>query len=478
MGRPEGIPPLGATPQPARTAPAAMEAAKPLVTPLHAEGAEALHKIDHIVVLMLENRSFDHMLGYLSLEAGRNTVDGLRPGMKNEHGGKTFPIHHLDRRKLTKAEDPAHDGKAIAEQMGSDFDMSGFVANFARLRPNVPDFGVPMGYYNASDLPVYDHLAREYAICHKWFSSVPGATWPNRLYAATGRCDGTLDGKQLPIYDIPSFFPELDRRHVSWRWYAHDVATLRLIDDDYRVGSFSNFAWFDRRSLLARENFLDHARDGKLPSVTWIDPNYVDVSFTGPSGSNDDHPPSDVMAGQELVFKTYNAIVRGPQWAKTMLIITYDEHGGFYDHLGPPEANDAQFKRYGVRVPAIVVSPFTQRGGIGQALYDHTSIVKTILLRFCRDASGKIPDMGERVNNAIHLGALLDLPAARPAEPRSAYQHLIDRLTAWRAEVFRARITGEMGVEAAHPDDLNDLQEEVLAAKQELRKRGLPEGQP
>jgi phospholipase C len=337
-----------------------------------------------------------------------------------------------------------------------------------------------MGYYSGVDLPVYDHLTHEFCVCDRWFSSVPGATWPNRLYAVAGRAAGSKDAKKIPIYDVPSFPRELDARGVSWRWYTHDVATLRFSDSEYYLGSPSHFAYFDRRSLLAPRNFLDDALDGKLPAVSWIDPNFVDVSFIGPSGSNDDHPPSDVRAGQELVLKVYTALLKSPSWERTLLVVTYDEHGGFYDHVLPPAAADDRpaFRTYGVRVPALVVSPWARRMSVSNTLFDHTSIIKTILLRFCRGADGRIPNMGARVSKANHLGSILTLPTARTPTPQAAYAHVVDRITAWRAQVFRSRILMEPLTTPADPADLSDLQQQVLNAKRELRARGLPEGQP
>jgi phospholipase C len=428
---------------------------------------------------MLENRSFDHMLGYLSFEQGRTDIDGLKAGMSNSHRGKKYGIHHLQRTALTKPEDPCHGGACIAEQVANG-SMTGFVSNFAKSRPKAPHPGLVMGYYNGADLAVYDHLVREFAVCDRWFCSTPGATWPNRLYAVAGRADGSNDPKNVPLYDLPSFARHLDANKVSWRWYTHDVATLRFSDGNYELGHFSNFAYFDRRSIVAPRNFLDDAIDGKLPAVSWIDPNFFDVSFIGPSGSNDDHPPSDVLAGQELVLKTYNAVVQSPNWGRTALVITYDEHGGFYDHVPPPAAQDDKpsFRRYGVRVPALIVSPWTERSSVSNVLYDHTSIIKTILLRFCQRANGQIPDMGARVNHANHLGGTLSLATARKPPSQAARQHAIDQITNWRTQVFRDRIEMKPTTSPADPTDPNDLQKQVLAAKAALRARGLPEGQP
>ena len=435
-----------------------------------------LSKIEHIVVLMLENRSFDHMLGYLSLEGGRTDIDGLQKGMSNRYGGREYKVHHLRRRALTKNDDPAHGGSSIAEQLNNQ--NGGFVANYAKERPNAADLATVMGYYNRTDLPTYDHLAGQYCICDRWFSSVPGATWPNRLYAVAGRAAGSKDGKKLPLYDLPAFIRHLQRRKVSWRWYAHDISTLRLIDAKYRIGEYSHFSYFDRHSLRVRKNFLDDARNGELAAVSWIDPNFVDFSYYGPTGSNDDHPPSDVFAGQELVFKLYDALVRGPAWPKTLLVITYDEHGGFYDHVPPPPAADERpaFRTYGVRVPAIVVSPWVAAASASNLLFDHTSIIKTILTRFCRNQDGTIPAMGARVGAARSLAPLLTLTAPRAAEPVAAYQHLVERFAQWHADLARLRL--REGLAPPTPDDLQDLQREVVAAKRELRDQGLPEGQP
>ncbi|MBV9681822.1 MAG: hypothetical protein JO046_08520, partial [Solirubrobacterales bacterium] len=183
------------------------------------EAASRLSQIDHIVVLMLENRSFDHMLGYLSLPTdqggqARTNVDGLRGADVdfNEYAGQRYPIHHLDRTAFTgEAEDPDHSGESVDEQLSNG--GQGFVENFARisearaakLKVPAPDPGLVMGYYNSDDLPVYDHLAAEYCVVDRWFSSVPGATWPNRLYALCGQSAGSRDDALPPIYDLPTF---------------------------------------------------------------------------------------------------------------------------------------------------------------------------------------------------------------------------------------------------------------------------------
>ena len=165
-----------------------------------------LEKIDHIVVLMLENRSFDHMLGYLSLEGGRGDIDGLREEFANDHDGRRYPVHHLGTTAIP--DDPDHSARSVDLQVRGG-EMDGFVASFAdTLHHRGIQDGDPsrvMGYYNAADVPVYDHLARHFAICDRWFSSVPGATWPNRLYAISGRAAHSRD-------DLPHNLPPMYNR--------------------------------------------------------------------------------------------------------------------------------------------------------------------------------------------------------------------------------------------------------------------------
>jgi phospholipase C len=429
---------------------------------------------------MLENRSFDHMLGYLKLEGGRDDVDGLTHDRSNTYNGNTYPVHHLSQTAFREDQDPCHDGDCVTEQL--DNGNGGFVSNYAKHYPDDPDPGLVMGYYNGATLSVYDHLAREFCICDAWFSSVPGATWPNRLYAVTGQSDGSKDNETVPFYNLPSFVRHLDAKNVSWRWYSNHLGTLRLIDETYRNGYFDHFYNFDKghRLLFDRENFLDHAASGDLAAVSWIDPAFVQDPFVSSANSNDDHPPSDVMAGQELVLKLYNAVIHSPAWEKTLLVITYDEHGGFYDHVAPPPAadDDPNFRRYGVRVPAFIISPWVERGMVWHTLFDHTSIIKTILLNFCQAPDGSIPDMGARVTNANHLGELLTQTSPRPPTPVSAYQHLIDQVAFWRSEVFKTRLLMMTRREAPKSPKLTEFQEGILEAQRELRRQGLPEGQP
>jgi phospholipase C len=466
-------------------------------------GRSDLEKVDHIVVLMMENRSFDHMLGYLSLEGGRGDVDGLREGLANEHQGRTYPVHHLGTTVI--AEDPDHSASSVDVQIGGG-NMDGFAASYAAtlqsLEAQDADPAPIMGYYRGADVPVYDHLASEFAVCDRWFSSVPGATWPNRLYALCGRAAGSRDGRPHnlpPLYNQPSFVRHLDAHGISWRWYSSDVGSLRMADQVYCLGHHDRFAYFTKTGLpwKAKLNvrvqadaatFLEDAAAGTLPSVSWIDPAFGNFNPLGLQ-QNDDHPPADLTDGQDLVLAVYHAVATGPQWDKTLLIIFYDEHGGFYDHVPPPEAADddpKMFGRYGVRVPALIVSPWVQPRSVSKTLFDHTSIIKTILLRFCaadlqhrgrRESlstwrkAGHPHYLGTRVAQASNLGELLTNPTPRPAP---AHHGLI------AAAAARAADQAQAPADEHEPDrqPSTDLQRHIAAAARLLRSRGHPAGRP
>src|SRR3954452_10255932 len=396
------------------------------------EALANLAKIDHIVVLMMENRSFDHMLGFLTIDQGRTDVEGLTADHANTAAGHTYKVHPAFNTQLVKAQDPSHGSQSVAQQIAGG-EMSGFVANYLATRPHPPMHGdtpaVVMAYHTAEQLPAYAYLAEHYCVCDHWFCSVPGETMPNRCYAVAGTSGGKIDALRPPRpYNLASFCRHLDAAKVSWRWYSHDyVPMLWLIDPQYGLSGETIPAYFDRKDIFGHRSFLDRAAAGDLPAVSWIDPNFVDVSF-GPAKSNDNHPPSDLHAGQKLVLELLDAVLQSRAWAKTLVVITYDEHGGVYDHVPPPPAEDdhAALRKLGPRVPALVISPWVAEGQVATTVFDHTSIIKTILARFCRKSDGTVPDMGARVRAAHHLGGLLSAPRARPAIPRSDYEHLID----------------------------------------------------
>ena len=307
-----------------------------------------------------------------------------------------------------------------------------------------------MGYHLPADVPMYSFLAENYLICDRWYAAHPGDTWPNRFVTLTGNLapkpphdphagfpeTGTPDPQDFTPVHVKNIFDHLDDGGVTWRYYEHDLCMLRLFAD-YTLGH-PNIVQIDDpvQGLEAA------ARAGTLPSVVFIDPDLTDV----PAG-NDDHPPTDIARGQRLVKRVYDAIATSPLWEKTLLIITYDEYGGFYDHVLPREVSDPQDPEYvapmfndpefpeqappgqfhpvpvhfrGVRVPAFIVSPWVPKRGVSHLTFDHTSILKTIVTRFLHDNP---PHLGERVSRANGLEQVLSAPrvavtALAPARAR------------------------------------------------------------
>jgi phospholipase C len=189
------------------------------------------------------------------------------------------------------------------------------------------------------------------------------------------------------------------------------------------------------------------------------------------------HPPSDVLAGQALALDVYHALRNSPRWEQTLLIIAYDEHGGLYDHVPPPLApdDDPEFRRYGVRVPALIVSPWVEAMSVAprEPLFDHTTIIKTILLRFCCEGD-QIPDMGARVTTAHHLGGLLS--RAAPRADVASHEALKAQIIAWRNDFSQQRY-GDLDPQP-EPRPLTHLQNGYLKATRALREAGLPAGHP
>jgi phospholipase C len=492
----------------------------------------ALDGIRHIVVLMMENRSFDHMLGHLKLD-GRDDVDGLSADMSNlGPDGKPIAVHafHADGNAvqrsgeaLNKGLDPDHSPAGVGVQLGPGYGDSGQNAGFVKAfvdsrKETLPSelWGVPMGYYTAEDVMLYNHLATEYCVCDRWHSSIPGDTWPNRCYALAGeqqerRHHTILDRlpgpfhklESLPIFELDAFTHQLD--DGQWRWYSHDPATLRAADAHYRDFlhlNRGNFAYFDRKKvseltqegeslLVGHDSFLDDAAKGQLRDVSWIDPNFIDLSVLDPS-SNDDHPPSDIRAGQAFVLEVYEALRRSQDWEDTLFVIVYDEHGGFFDHVPPPEIEDdgSGYGTLGVRVPALIVGPRVKRLACHQ-VFDHTTLIRTILRRFAADPERALQNMPTRVANGPRLKgeepSAPDLGIVLEDEPRTDIAdnaEARDAIDAWRTAARERRRASVERAPAPAPDGagqpfvLQDFQEEFSSYALAMQHLGLPHGQP
>ncbi len=401
----------------------------------HITSAGPLEVIRNIVVLMLENRSFDQVLGYLSREEGRADVNGL--SSDDLQHWEEFPdnIPRRPHRAETTAwpgfdkPGPIHHTDGVRKQMGPNLEMNKFVANFdERAHGDDRLLDLIKAYFGPAQLPAYRALTEEFAICDQWFTPHAGPTWPNRYITFTG--DLNLDHRGNVEEDNPNLseltpsqaktiFDHLNDRGLAWRVYEHGYSMLRL----YGRYTFETQRIVDFRD--PNRGFIADARAGRLPPFTFIEPDYVDL----PPG-NDDHPPADMADGQQLVATIVSAMLESPQWQNSMLVITYDEHGGFYDHVrpvdGPPLAGGNV--RRGPRVPAFVVSPWVARGAVSKTLYDHTSILATVVRAFM---SPHAPRLSPRADGANDLRDLIQ-PTARP---RSDYDAVYARLVAIRDQV-------------------------------------------
>jgi phospholipase C len=359
-----------------------------------------LDVIDTVIVVILENRSFDHMLGYLSLPGpGQIPVEGLQgdPAWLAAHANSGIEPFAFSGQQI---DDPPHELATIAIQIGTPampgdpYPMNGFVESYRLRQPPPADATLVMGHYTSATLPVFDFFARNYTVCDHWFASLPTGTQANRLMAMSG-ATSLVDNAPLFLPDQPLVYNWLSERQIAWCAYqaghflpffalmpswtdeiAASLALDALVPHAHpRFRRFSNFA----RDWLSEQN---------MPSVIFIEPEYTDGPHLVP---NDDHPPTGVAQGQAFLAEIYNALIANPvRWSRTLLIVTYDEHGGFFDHV-PPLAIPTQIPNHGptpvflttgVRVPAFVISPLVEPGTVFRGPLDHTSILRLIADRF------------------------------------------------------------------------------------------------
>lgn len=447
---------------------------------------QQLDRIEHLVFLMMENRSFDHMLGYLGLPAG-STVEGVRGRHTNIVSGFTQPLELLPARDavrdpITKIFDsPWHSFDHVTKHIANGA-MSGFAQDFDDKHKGYGQY--VMTYYTGEELETYDRLAREHTICDHWFAAFPGGTWPNRWSTLSGNTPELgnleLDDPRIGFLTGNTIFDTLTKFGIDWKVFESDLTLVRTYDK-YRLDT-NRILPFHNRYDPSR-GFRETARAGQLPAVTFVEPNFRDIPPL--SSANDDLAPADLRHGQNFIACVVDALRQSPKWSKTLLLITYDEHGGFYDHvpppgteLGPPEwigkvpplLNTTQKCDYmGVRVPAIVVSPLAARGGVCKQVFDHCSIIKTILLRHrAKFPTAVFTQFGARVNMAADLGLAL-AASAPPIE--TSYVPLPQRIA---TASFPSRARGAAPPPPAAPVK-NDFHQSLLRGFLPRRKpRQLP----
>jgi len=369
-----------------------------------------LDTLKHVVVLMMENRSFDHMLGALKAQDPR--IDGLTGAETNlDTSGTPAPVKAQAGFQGQLDPDPSHhfagvdlqifDGNMAPDRVAT---MAGFVKSYFRERHDVTHSRQIMYYYPPTKLPVLTTLAQEFALFNGWFSSIPGPTLCNRAFAHYGTSFGHVD--------MNIFYPNTVFKSIYQRLEAanpHKTAKIYYFDVKSSTMEVVNLLQHQPQFFGTFDQFLADCQAGALPDYAFIEPNYSD--HDGDAGArlaSDQHPDHDVREGERFIASVYQAIKDNPTlWASTALLVTYDEHGGIYDHVPPPactpdgfvaQPGDTQtgkpflFDRLGVRVPAILVSPWVQKrtvvpglGAPGGRVFEHASIPATITKLFIGD---------------------------------------------------------------------------------------------
>lgn len=346
---------------------------------------------EHVVVVMMENRSFDHFLGWMPEANGRQAGLGYK-----DSKGISHPTHPLapDYQGCAFL-DPGHsyrDGRVQYNNGGADgWLLDGSDASDSN--PKQANDVYAIGYYGQDDLPFFSAAASAFTICDNYFSGILSATYPNRFYMHSAQTDRLKNDSFTST--LPTIWSRLEENGFSGRYYFSDLPFLALWGTRY-AGISKPFA-----------QFLADAAAGTLPNVSYIDPRFGGEEQ---GTSNDDHPHADIRAGEAFLNQIYEALRSSPNWSKTVLIINYDEWGGFYDHVPPPlapipaataKAGDKD-GRLGFRVPCAVISPYARRNFVAHGQYDHTSILKMIEWRF------GLPPLSVRDESANNLADVLD----------------------------------------------------------------------
>lgn len=361
----------------------------------------AIQQLQHVVVLMMENRSFDHLLG--ALQSEKPDIDGLRGNETNpDTTGAMVTVSPQAEYQSQLDPDPDHHfaavdlqifgGVTLAQNPNRNAAMQGFVKSYFNQQRSVKHSHLIMNYFTPDKLPVLTTLAREYAVFNRWFSSIPGPTLCNRAFAHYGTSFGQVS---MDVFywnkQYKSIYERLNDNGHSTRLYYYDEASSSLEVVNLLKNQPALFGTF--------QDFLDACNQDQLPEYCFVEPNYTD--HDDPTGmgeliASDQHPDHDVRAGEQFIASVYSAIRNNPKlWPNTALLIVYDEHGGIYDHVPPPNctpdspfvaqpsatgtADAFYFDRLGVRVPAILVSPWVARGRvISDQVFEHASIPATI----------------------------------------------------------------------------------------------------
>jgi phospholipase C len=335
--------------------------------------------IDHIIVVMMENRSFDHFVGWMP------GADGKQSGLSYiDRYGIPHATHHLTDFQGCGHPDPDHsyEGGRIQFNNGK---------NDGWLRAGEND-EFAIGYYDSTDVDFWRQAGPDWPVCDRYVAATMAEPYPNRFYQHAAATDRTHNSTVTST--LPTIWDRLAAAGVSGKYYYGDIPFTALWGTKYQ-GISRPYA-----------EFLSDAGAGSLPSVSFVDPRFTDE---GSGTSGDDHPHADIRSGETFLAEVYNAVTSGPGWANTLLVVNYDEWGGFYDHVAPTTAPDtsAATALRGFRVPSLVVSPRARRRYVAHDVYDHTSVLKAIEWRW------NLPPLTPRDRAARNIAEVLDF--ATPA---------------------------------------------------------------
>ena len=391
--------------------------------------AAGLDNLKHIVVLMMENRSFDHMLGFAQSDAWQ--IDGLKGDESNaDSQGEIATVSDDARYAGDFTPDPGHAvfdtltqlyGDPIAP-VTQDPTMSGFVRSYEGKNLGPQDAHRIMKCFPPDRLPTLVSLAQQFCVCDRWFSSVPGPTFPNRAYAhgatSVGRVDMGVDWLDMSktLYEL------LAENNLDSRIYYHDSTMAMTFK-----GLMNQGKYFDQI-----DDFYSDCSKNRLPVYSFLEPRYsnsVDDSTNTFLSASDQHPDHNVEEGELLIHRVFNAVWNNPAVRNsTLLVVVYDEHGGLYDHVPPPktvnpdgknwngsaDATDPpfDFTRLGVRVPAVLISPYIKAGTIDHNVYDHSSITATVCKLFLKNVANASLTNRDRQANTFEGNITLNVPRA------------------------------------------------------------------
>jgi phospholipase C len=371
-----------------------------------------IKQLQHIVVLMMENRSFDHMLG--SLKSQNAAIDGLTGNESNlDTTGEPVKVTPDAEFQSQLDPDPDHHFPAVdvqifggvttAQNSSRQPNMQGFVTSYYKQQHNVGHSHKIMSYFTPDKLPILSTLAMQYAVFNRWFSSIPGPTLCNRAFAHYGTSFGQVS---MDVFywkkDYKSIYERLAAAGFSTRLYYYDQASSSLEVVNLLQNQPELFGTF--------RDFQDACSRNKLPQYSFIEPNYTDHDApdgTGELIASDQHPDHDVRAGEQFIATVYTAIRSNPNlWPNTAILVVYDEHGGIHDHVLPPSCKPDGFKatpdatgtpdtfyfdRLGVRVPAVLISPWIAPGTVINEVFEHASIPGTLTDFFIGEYDARSP---------------------------------------------------------------------------------------